>query len=189
MEWGWCGGVHPRLLLANRINIKTLQADTGKVESVIRNLTDVAAVDFDYNDGFLFWGDISNDQIIRAKKTANGSVVDIAEIAGEDVRTPEGIAVDWLYNHVYWTDVSPPKIEVMSYDGKLRRSLVTESLDKPRAIVVDPSQGWMYWTDWGNNPMISRCGLNGKHRRLLVNEDIVWPNGLTIGLLSEIMAN
>ncbi|OWF38579.1 very low-density lipoprotein receptor-like isoform X2 [Mizuhopecten yessoensis] len=179
---GFCrvNGIRPHLLVANRFDIRTLQVDTWWEQTVLEDLTSAVAVDFDYNDGYLFWTDITKEQIFRARKTANGSAVDEQVIVSDNVKTPDGIAVDWIYNHVYWTDAKFDKIEVMSYDGQKRRNLVTKGLDEPRAIVVDPLAGWMYWTDWGKKPMISRCGLNGKHQSVIVQEGIEWPNGLTI---------
>ncbi|XP_033738697.1 low-density lipoprotein receptor-like isoform X2 [Pecten maximus] len=184
---GFCrvNGIRPHLLVANRFDIRTLQVDTWWEQTVLEDLTSAVAVDFDYNDGFLFWTDITKEQIFRARKVANGSAVDEKVIVSNNVKTPDGIAVDWLYNHVYWTDATFDKIEVMSYDGQMRRNIVTEGLDEPRAIVVDPLQGWMYWTDWGQKPMISRCGLNGKHQSVIVDQGIEWPNGLTIDYVDQ----
>lgn len=39
----------------------------------------------------------------------------------------------------------------------------------------------MYWSDWGEHAKIEKCGLNGAGRVALVTEDIVWPNGITLG--------
>jgi low density lipoprotein-related protein 2 len=41
----------------------------------------------------------------------------------------------------------------------------------------------MYWTDWGHEPKIERCGMNGENRKTIVEggDDLQWPNGLTIG--------
>ena len=40
----------------------------------------------------------------------------------------------------------------------------------------------MFWTDWGDKAKIEKCGMNGdpKSRQVIVNKNIVWPNGLTI---------
>ena len=41
---------------------------------------------------------------------------------------------------------------------------------------------YMFWSDWGDSAKIEKCAMNGDStsRRVLVNRDIVWPNGLTI---------
>ena len=40
----------------------------------------------------------------------------------------------------------------------------------------------MYWTDWGDQPLakIERAGMDGTNRSVIINDDIVWPNGITI---------
>lgn len=40
----------------------------------------------------------------------------------------------------------------------------------------------MFWTDWGENPRIESCGMDGTLRRVIVQTKIFWPNGLTIDI-------
>jgi very low-density lipoprotein receptor len=58
-----------------------------------------------------------------------------------DVVNADGLAVDWIYNHLFWTDRSKNTIEVADFDGRLRKVLVTERLKEPRSIAVDPLEG------------------------------------------------
>lgn len=41
---------------------------------------------------------------------------------------------------------------------------------------------YMYWTDWGEAPRIEQAGMDGSTRKIIVDSDIYWPNGLTIDL-------
>jgi len=40
----------------------------------------------------------------------------------------------------------------------------------------------MFWTDWGRPAKIEKCSMDGNlnTRQVLVDRDIIWPNGLTI---------
>ena len=53
-----------------------------------------------------------------------------------------GLAVDWVSRHVYWTDAARRSVEVAEYDGSNRRVLTIDGLQAPRGIVVDPNDGY-----------------------------------------------
>ena len=52
-----------------------------------------------------------------------------------------GIAVDWTHDKLFWTDSGTSRIEVANLDGTMRKVLIWEDLEKPRAIVSHPGQG------------------------------------------------
>ena len=62
-------------------------------------------------------------------------------VASENVSTPDGLAVDWVHGHLYWTDTGLDHIEVATLDGTMRKVLIEEGLDEPRAIVLDTMNG------------------------------------------------
>jgi len=64
-------------------------------------------------------------------------------------------------------------------DGSNRRVLLWENIDNPKNIVVDPEHGVMYWSTWGQIPLIEISLLDGSERRNLV-EGEGRPTGLTI---------
>ena len=62
-------------------------------------------------------------------------------IVREEVAEADGIAVDWIARNLYWTDTGSNRIEVSRLDGSARKVLVSDGLDQPRAIVLDPVNG------------------------------------------------
>jgi sugar lactone lactonase YvrE len=99
--------------------------------------------------------------------------------------TSDGLAVDWIYNHIYFTDTKRYTIEIMNFDGNMGKVLIKDNLEIPRAIALNPLEGWMFWSDWGSNPRIERAGMDGTHRQTIVSYDVKWPNGLTLDIVQK----
>ncbi len=57
------------------------------------------------------------------------------------VDTADGIAIDWIHSNLYWTDTGMNTISVSSLDGSKHSVIITDQLDEPRAIVLDPRSG------------------------------------------------
>ena len=55
-----------------------------------------------------------------------------------DMFEVNGLTVDWVSSHIYWTDGRKKTIEVSSYDGSNHHILSIGGLQTPRGIVVDP---------------------------------------------------
>ena len=51
---------------------------------------------------------------------------------------PVGVAVDWVNDKVYWTDMATGTIEVCELNGSRKKLLFSSNLEKPRAIILDP---------------------------------------------------
>lgn len=58
-----------------------------------------------------------------------------------EVMNPDGVAIDWISRNIFWTDTGTNRIEVARLDGSSRRVIISDELDEPRAIVVDPVNG------------------------------------------------
>lgn len=57
------------------------------------------------------------------------------------LQTTDGLAVDAIGRKVYWTDTGTNRIEVGNLDGTMRKVLVWENLDSPRAIALYHEMG------------------------------------------------
>ena len=38
----------------------------------------------------------------------------------------------------------------------------------------------MYWSDWGETAMIERASMDGQARTVIISDNLIWPNGITI---------
>lgn len=62
-------------------------------------------------------------------------------IVSTNLTTPDGLAVDWIADNIYWTDAGRKVLEVARIDGTSRKVLVHDYLDEPRALAIFPRKG------------------------------------------------
>ena len=53
----------------------------------------------------------------------------------------DGLAIDWITDKIYWTDLTRKHVTVADLTGENRTVLFSTDMLKPRGIVVDPTQG------------------------------------------------
>lgn len=168
------------LLFANRKDLRVVNVAFNQTsstsEAIIEGLEDAAALDFLYSQGAVFWTDVILE-MIRKKDVSSGTVEDVISTG---VISPDGLACDWVGLKLYWTDADNDRIEVSELNGTSRKVLVWEEIDQPRAVTLDPRRGYLFWSDWGEEPKIERAGMDGTERTVIINDHIEWPNGLTV---------
>ncbi|XP_030239083.1 very low-density lipoprotein receptor [Drosophila navojoa] len=173
---------HASLLLARRHDIRKIALDHMEMTSIVNNTKSATALDFVFRTGMIFWSDVTTQSIYKAPiDEGNEKTV----VLKKSSVTSDGLAVDWIYNHVYYTDTHKCTIELTNFDGNMGKVLIEDALDIPRSIALDPIEGWMYWSDWGASPRIERAGMDGSHRTTIINYDVKWPNGITLDLVRK----
>ncbi|OXA51008.1 Low-density lipoprotein receptor 2 [Folsomia candida] len=174
---------HASLLFALRRDIRKISLDHLKMTLIVEKTRSATALDYMFRTGMIFWTDTHEGKIYKAP-IDEGSAKSV--VVEEGLSNADGLAIDWVYNHIYWTDSGKKDIAVAELDGKMRRTLIKDGLVEPRAIAVNPVDGWMYWTDWGVTPgRIERAGMDGSRREIIVSTGLKWPNGLTLDLVQE----
>uniref|UniRef100_A0A8C7W7V4 EGF-like domain-containing protein n=1 Tax=Oncorhynchus mykiss TaxID=8022 RepID=A0A8C7W7V4_ONCMY len=159
----------------------------------IENLMNPRALDFHSESDFIYFADATSYLIGRQK--IDGTERDT--ILKEGIHTVEGIAVDWMADNLYWTDDGPKKtisVARLEKASQTRKTLIDGKMTHPRAIVVDPLHGWMYWTDWEEDPKeskrgkIERAWMDGSNRNVfLTSKTVLWPNGLSLDIPQGIL--
>lgn len=169
----------------------------------MKDLNEGAGLDFHYDKQLICWTDQGLEAIQCRKMNEtfykeppvilgseeNGDGVDKLSVITKGIEKPEGLAIDWYTDKIYWADSELNRIEVATLNGKYQKLLFWTDLDQPRAIALVPSQKLIIWTDWGESPKIERASMDGDKlsRMILVNDRIFWPNGLTIDMENNLI--
>ncbi|XP_065167955.1 low-density lipoprotein receptor-related protein 1 [Atheta coriaria] len=176
----------PYVIFSNRHEIKGVDLQSFNVKALISSLKNTVALDFFHSNDtdMVFWTDVIDDKIYRGSLIEN-TLSNIEPVIQTGLATAEGLAVDWIGENLYWVESNLDQIEVAKLNGSYRRTLVASEMESPRAVALDPRDGWLFWTDWDNAaPRIERCSLAGLNRSIVVrvdlNSDGAWPNGLTL---------
>lgn len=174
------------LLIVDVKVIKRYNVKTGVNAPLVTNLSRGIAIDFDARQGRIFYTDVTRN-LIYSSLFSNDSknVAKEKVIVKTGLAVPDGIAVDWITNTIYFAESSAHRIDVVSYDGLHRSALISLNLTSPRGLALDPSVGFLFITDWGGEAKILRSQMDGSNLIPLVTENIGWPNGITIDYTTQ----
>ena len=108
---------NPLLLFIDRLNIRSYDLETGTsgilLPSVFRN---AVAMDFHHTNQMLYVSDVVAKKIFSVNMSMFSPTMKV--IVDEDLDIPDGLAVDWINNNLYWTDTGRDQINVMNLDSK-----------------------------------------------------------------------
>ncbi|XP_056643570.1 low-density lipoprotein receptor-related protein 4 isoform X1 [Diorhabda sublineata] len=172
------------LLIATRYALSQVSLDTNDAWDVtlpVDEIENAIDVDFHWEKKLYFYTDIEKN-VIASVSMYNLS--DIKILVSKNLSSPDGLAVDWIANNIYWTNTGNKIIEVARLDGNHRKTVIKDYLHDPRSIVVYPKKGFIFWTDWGI-PKIERAHLDGSNRKNLVHSQLNFPIGLVIDYVKK----
>lgn len=161
-----------RLIFSNRYYIREVDL-SGKMTLLVHNLSNAVALDFDWKTQCYFWSDVTVTVGSIRRWCPKENRTDV--LHQSLLQNPDGLAVDWVGRNLYWCDKGLDTVEVSTLDGKFRRVLIGENfrdLQEPRAVVLDPFNRYLYWTDWGDRPHIGKAGMDGSNPKILIKDDL-----------------
>lgn len=98
-----------------------------------------------------------------------------------------GIAVDWVGRKLYMLNRQDRSLRVCELDGRYCKTLIRDRIQQPKAIVVHPKKGYLYFTEWSLQPFIAKVAMDGSAPPgtndpiiKLAEKDLGWPNALAI---------
>ncbi|XP_019618780.1 PREDICTED: low-density lipoprotein receptor-related protein 6-like, partial [Branchiostoma belcheri] len=131
------------------------------------------ALDYDPLTDYVYWSDLRNDKIHRARRDGIGRETIL------DINSVRGLALDHARGDIYWTDFSENTISVAKMDGSSTRTLLTSpAVNSPTDLVLDPRNGLMYWVDDGND-RIDRAAMDGINQTTIIT-GVSNPKAVTI---------
>ncbi|XP_049818680.1 low-density lipoprotein receptor-related protein 2 [Aethina tumida] len=174
--------VEPWIVFTNKYYIRNMSIDAHVYNLVHQDLMNVVALDFDMMGQKMYFCDVTAKTIFRS--SIGGG--DKEPIIRHDSHGLEGISIDWIGRKLYWLDRHSKNLDVAELDGTRRKTLKTSIAD-PRALVVHPGTGYLYFTSWHLQAYIGKLGMDGSNftRILTWEDDIAWPNALTIDYFTD----
>ncbi|CEF64522.1 Low-density lipoprotein receptor-related protein 6 [Strongyloides ratti] len=160
--------------------------------SLLSNVRNTVALDYYYEDPnniTIFWVDIKRSSI-NSGRLKKGLLVDVKPIITFGIHTPEGIVVDWIVKNIYWVDSKLDQIFVSDFNGKYVTTILSVNITNPRGIAVDPSLGYLFWSDWDiKNPRIERSNMDGSDRKVIYKSNVSsedgWINSISLDYIAK----
>lgn len=172
----------PWLIFTNKYYIRNMSLDATQYSLIHQDLTNVVALDYDYNTSMIYFCDVTAKTIFSTKVGSNKR----EPIVRHDSHGLEGLAVDWVGKKLYWLDRHSKHLDVSELSGVNRKTLKS-GIQDPRAIAVHPGIGYLFFTSWYLQAFIGKMGMDGSNMvRILTHEnDLAWPNALTIDYFAD----
>ncbi|PFX27283.1 Low-density lipoprotein receptor-related protein 6 [Stylophora pistillata] len=104
----------------------------------------------------IYWTDLTMKHIARSNLDGTDE-----EVIVQNVSYSVAIAVDSYAGNIYFTDRDKKTVEVAKLDGKFRTVLIQSQTHDLVGLAIDTQRGYMYYSAWGNPPMINRAQLDG----------------------------
>jgi len=171
------------LLFAHQTDIRLTDVVGHETQAVVDSTRAATFLDFHYSAKQIFWTDSAEKRIYRSKM--NSGEFGRKTVVNGDIGSTDGIAVDWVYNNLYWVNGMKRTISVTNFDGEFQANVVDTDLQKPRSIAVYPKKGLLFWSDLGSESRIERSGMDGSDRMVLAKDNVIWPNGISLDLVLE----
>lgn len=181
----------PYMLLANKHYIRKLSTDGNIYEMAAQGFDNVVSLDVDLTDNKAYVIDQGKLRLLRVSLDEMDSPLTSYEtVLRHNVYGTEGLAIDWVGRKIYLLNRQERSIRVCELDGRYCKTLVRDRIQQPKAVVVHPGKGYLFFTEWSLQPYIGRIALDGSPELQdpivkLAEKDLGWPNALTIDYFSD----
>ena len=126
--------------------------------------------------GSIFYSDVILDVIYKVNRDGTGK----QNVLASHHEGVEGLALDWAAKNLYYIDSRKGTLNVLSTINTENRRTLLSNLKRPRAIVVHPNKGYIFFSEWDRPANISRANSDGSNVVVFRKVLLGWPNGLSL---------
>jgi len=141
--------------------------------------------DFHYkNDMIFFFAKEKYTTLYKAQRKKTGKFRKPVAITNVGLEGAVMLAVDWIGNSVYWTNNILHRVEQILDDGSIRRTIVHDC-DRPHAIAVDSSAGYIFYSDLSTSDdfaSLNRVDMSGENKVSVLGPHSQFTQILSISL-------
>ncbi|KAM3955951.1 putative vitellogenin receptor yl [Aphomia sociella] len=137
-----------------------------------------------YDGKHLFWVETADGHqaILRAELDNMQDTKQV--IIGLGIEEPGDIALDWLGDHIYFSDSERGIIAVCRTDGSICTILPAHT-KTPKFVTLAVRHGTMYWADWHHRPVIMSARMDGTGSDYLVDNLQGFATGLAMDVPND----
>ncbi|XP_033732105.1 low-density lipoprotein receptor-related protein 4-like isoform X2 [Pecten maximus] len=136
----------------------------------------ITSLTSDPSNDVLFFYDYYTQAIYQMSNFTSSSVRQTIMLQSVPSSINTNIAFDWITQNLYCTDGHLGWIFVINLASAndMRRILLDTNMESPKAITVDPTEGFMFWGDnYRGSTRIERADLSGEFRQVIVSISIL----------------
>lgn len=120
-------------------------------------------------EALIFWTDWGpNPKIERSFMDGSSR----RTLVRDGVQWPNGLAIDYPANRIYWADAKHHVIESINLEGFDRKKVLSNHLPHPFALTLFEDS--MYWTDWHTKAISTANKITGKGYKF-IHEGLHFP--------------
>ncbi|CAC5419443.1 VLDLR [Mytilus coruscus] len=170
-------GFQNKLIFSITSAIKEINLHTREITDLLIDIeSNVHSMDYDYTNKYIYFAREDKDDISRFRYPPNQANT---YTTVTDADRPISVAIDPVYNHVYWTERNTGKIYRCNFDGANKTEILQDG--KVYALTLDHRNRWLYYsTNNKINNSIRRSRLDGSGKQTLVSVHPQLVTGLSI---------
>ncbi|KAM9740510.1 pro-epidermal growth factor isoform 2-T2 [Menidia menidia] len=160
-----CMASQPFLIFGHGKSIHRMGLDGRNHRRLVAGVGSSILLDFHFKEERIYWADKRTGVIYKASvKGAHRQ-----KLYSFDKHI-SGLAVDWIWNSVYWTSREKGEIKIIDIDGENERTILRH-LNQPSSINVDPSNRLLFWLSGGMISSIQRSNVAGGKKITIIKID------------------